>query len=309
MNVQNVATTCSGERRKYTEQETTGYVVSAAIGGRTILLTRQKGMEQMKCDSLGDRMKAYENVSRVYLPRRLPVIIRIDGRAFHTFTRGFQKPFDEVLMSAMQQTAKKLCEEVAGCKLAYVQSDEISLLVTNDDALETQPWFDNNLQKLVSLTASIATKSFAVCFSHAACAWYDKVSHSDSFDAEQWSTYSGKFMSATFDSRAFIIPPAEVCNYFIWRQQDAVRNSIQMVAQSMYSHNELQGKNSSDLQELIHAKGVNWNDYPVPCKRGACIVKREEEIDGVMRHKWVIDTEIPTFTKNRAYVESTFIHE
>jgi tRNA(His) 5'-end guanylyltransferase len=274
----------------------------------------------MKYDSLGDRMKGYENAYRLYLPRRMPVIIRVDGRAFHTFTRGFQRPFDEVLMSAMQLTAKKLCEEVSGCKLAYVQSDEISLLVTNDDTLETQPWFDNNLQKLTSISASIATLAFNHHFKNAKRNFDDtnmigecysenqemneKIDFADSLS---W-TYFKAFDLATFDARAFILPPEEVCNYFIWRQQDAVRNSIQMVAQSLYSHNELQGKNSSDLQELIHAKGVNWNDYPVPCKRGACIAKKEET-DGVVRHKWVIDDNIPTFTKNREYIESTFLHK
>ena len=271
----------------------------------------------MKYDSLGDRMKAYENVSRIYLPRRLPVIIRVDGRAFHTFTRGFQKPFDEVLMNAMQLTAKKLCEEVSGCKLAYVQSDEISLLVTNDDALETQPWFDNNLQKLVSLCASIATLEFNKVFSSCDWDWYTSLL--DRYIEEKDGKQSGSipddlvdiadhhqhaYDKATFDARAFILPKEEVCNYFIWRQQDAVRNSIQMVAQSMYSHNELQGKNSSDLQELIHAKGFNWNDYPIPCKRGTCVVRIPQLVDGIVRNKWTIDLDIPTFTKKRDYIEN-----
>jgi len=269
----------------------------------------------MKYDSLGDRMKGYENAYRLHLPRRLPVIIRIDGRAFHTFTRGFQRPFDEVLMSAMQLTAKKLCEEVSGCKLAYVQSDEISLLITNDDSLETQPWFDNNLQKLVSLCASIATLEFNKAFGNCDWEWYkrlldeccceekgSKVIPDHLCDIADRHQYAHD--KATFDARAFILPKEEICNYFIWRQQDAVRNSIQMVAQSMYSHKELQGKNSSDLQELIHAKGINWNDYPVPCKRGTCVVRREEDVDGITRHKWIIDTDIPTFTKKRDYVEN-----
>lgn len=274
----------------------------------------------MKYDSLGDRMKGYENAYRIYLPRRLPVIIRVDGRAFHTFTKGFQRPFDEVLMSAMQLTAKKLCQEVSGCKLAYVQSDEISLLVTNDDTLETQPWFDNNLQKLTSLCASIATLEFNKVFSSCDWGWYcnlldtyadedDKKNRIPDHLVDIADHHQNAYDKATFDARAFILPKEEVCNYFIWRQQDAVRNSIQMVAQSMYSHNELQGKNQSDLQELIHAKGVNWNDYSIPCKRGTCIVRREEEVDGIMRHKWVIDTEIPTFTKKRDYVENCLMRK
>ena len=271
----------------------------------------------MKYDSLGDRMKGYENAYRLYLPRRLPVIIRIDGRAFHTFTRGFKRPFDEVLQTAMQLTAKKLCEEVSGCKLAYVQSDEISMLVTNNDSIETQPWFDNNLQKLVSLSAAIATLEFNRVFDECVWTWYtkkldeavDESGNPVSMDeadkrAEEW--YTLKKNSATFDARAFVLPEDEVCNYFIWRQQDAVRNSIQMVAQSLYSHKELQNKNQSDLQELIHAKGINWNNYPVPCKRGACVVRMEQLIDGIVRNKWMIDLEIPTFTKNRAYIENTF---
>lgn len=273
----------------------------------------------MKYDSLGDRMKGYENSYRLYLPRRMPVIIRIDGRAFHTFTRGFQRPFDEVLMSAMQLTAKKLCEEVAGCKLAYVQSDEISLLVTNDDTLETQPWFDNNLQKLVSITASIATITFNKVFSECEWDWYKTLLDSYTDESEHVAipdnflnisdAHRHAYDKATFDSRAFIIPPAEVCNYFIWRQHDAVRNSIQMVAQSLYSHNELQEKNQSDLQEMMHSKGINWNDYSVPCKRGTCIVSRIVNENNIPRHRWEIDDNIPTFTKNRAYIEDMFVHE
>lgn len=263
--------------------------------------------------SLGDRMKCYENAFRYYLPKRMPIIIRIDGRAFHTFTRGFNRPFDEVLMSTMQQTAKTLCEQVAGCKMAYVQSDEISLLVTNDDTLETQPWFDNNLQKLVSLTASIATLSFNKIFCDCEWNWYKGLL--DQYDVEEkGSKVIPDYLidisdhhrhvqdTATFDSRVFILPKEEVCNYFIWRQQDAVRNSIQMVAHSLYSHNELHGKNTADMQELMHAKGVNWNNFPTPCKRGTCIVRTEEIIDDVVRHTWKIDFDIPTFHKNRDYI-------
>lgn len=274
----------------------------------------------MKNDSLGDRMKIYEDAYHIYLPKRLPVIIRVDGRAFHTFTRGFKRPFDEVLQSAMQHTAKALCEHVFGCKLAYVQSDEISLLVTNDDTIETQPWFDNNLQKLVSLTASIATLAFNKVFSECEWAWHKTLLDSNTDESGNLTQIPDNFLNisnahhhaynkATFDSRAFILPKDEVCNYFIWRQQDAVRNSIQMVAQFLYSHKELQGKSNSDLQEMIHAKGVNWNDYPVPCKRGSCVIRREEEVNGVLRHKWVIDTEVPTFTKKRDYVENYFTHQ
>ena len=237
-------------------------------------------------DSLGDRMKAYENVSRIYLPRRLPVIIRVDGRAFHTFTRGFQRPFDSVLAVSMWETAKALCKEISGAKLAYTQSDEISVLVTNNDTLTTEPWFANNLQKIVSLSASVATRAFDNAFQ------LKISSYDDSF--KQFSTYFRVLHTATFDARAFILPPEEVCNYFIWRQQDAVRNSIQMAAQSVYSHKELQHKNQSDLQDMLMEKGINWNDYEVWQKRGICVVKASE---------WTVDYDIPIFTQDRNYIE------
>lgn len=259
----------------------------------------------MKTDSLGDRMKAYEDAYRIYFPRRLPVIIRVDGRAFHTFTRGFEKPFDWVFMASMQETALNLCSSVAGCKLAYVQSDEISLLVTNDDTIETQPWFGNGLQKLTSITASIATLAFNRAFERISDAWcledflLTPEEHEEEMKYERKRrvlVYQNVTYSATFDSRAFVIPKDEVANYFIWRQQDAIRNSIQSSAQSLYSHKELQGKNSSQLQEMIAQKGVNWDSYSVDCQRGACVVPETSR-------GWRIDRDIPIFTQNREYIE------
>ena len=256
-------------------------------------------------DSLGDRMKGYENISRIYLPRRLPVIIRVDGRAFHTFTKGFQKPFDDVLSRAMRGAAIGLCKEISGAKLAFVQSDEISVLVTNDDSIETQPWFDNNLQKLVSLSASIATRCFDNAFQLAI------TEYNESFS--QHTTYFRASHTATFDARAFVLPPEEVVNYFIWRQQDATRNSIQMVAQSLYSHKALQNKNCNDLQEMIHEKGINWNDYPTPWKRGTCCIKTLKVVDigntPVVRSQWEFDTDIPVFTQDRDYIERWLRHD
>ena len=244
-------------------------------------------------DSLGDRMKLYENAYRVYLPRRLPVIIRVDGRAFHTFTKGFQRPFDDVLANSMHRTAMELCKEIGGAKLAYTQSDEISILVTNNDTIDTQPWFDNNLQKLVSLSASIATRAFDNAFQGAVS------QYNESFG--QFTTYFRALHKATFDARAFVLPPDEVCNYFIWRQQDAVRNSIQMAAQAVYSHKELQNKNQSDLQEMLFQKGINWNDYETWQRRGACVVKKLTRPTDV-HMTWCIDTEIPIFTQCRDYI-------
>ena len=279
-------------------------------------------------DSLGDRMKGYENAFRHYLPRRMPVIIRIDGKAFHTYTKGFHKPFDYILMKAMQETAYELCKKIEGVKLAYVQSDEISLLLTNDDTLETEPWFGNNLQKLCSIAASIATLafhkamqqciydftySFSIGTIEETYAFLEKeYSYSKEFmQSEEWGWYFHRIQTshcngAHFDARAFVLPKEEVTNYFIWRQQDATRNSIQMVAQSNFSHKELQGLNCNKLQDkLFTEKDINWNDFSVPEKRGTCIIKVPTFTNEAIlpKMKWAIDYNIPIFTEHREYVE------
>lgn len=280
-------------------------------------------------DSLGNRMKTYENVSRIYLPKRLPIIIRIDGRAFHTLTRGFARPFDQMLSASMEETAIALCNQIGGTKLAYAQSDEISLLLTNDDTIDTEPWFGNNLQKLVSISASIATLAFNSVFRREYDA-YSQAIQAEIFASDDLNkmphceeeikiidAYQKALMKAQFDARAFVVPPDEVTNYFIWRQQDATRNSIQMVAQSLYSHKELMHKNTDDLQEMIFQKGINWNDYPVHFKRGFCIVKKPVSVrtvidmkegteEDIIRNRWVSDLEIPLFTQDRNYIESRF---
>lgn len=281
-------------------------------------------------DALGNRMKAYEDVSRIYLPKRLPVIIRIDGRAFHTLTRGFDRPFDKILAASMEETAIALCNQIGGVKLAYAQSDEISLLLTNDDTIDTEPWFGNNLQKLVSISASIATLEFNRCFQQLYDAWANNLqamifASDGELDYSEEETklaqaYQKALMKAQFDARAFVIPPDEVTNYFIWRQQDATRNSVQMVAQSLYSHKELMRKNTDDLQEMIFQKGVNWNNYPTRCKRGFCIVKKPTPVrtvidmnkgieEQIVRNRWTADLEVPIFTQNRNYIEFRFRKE
>lgn len=274
-------------------------------------------------DSLGDRMKGYENISRIYLTRRTPIIIRIDGKAFHSFTRGFAKPFDDVLIKSMQNTAKYLCENIMGCKLAYTQSDEISLLLVDYEKFETQAWFDNNLQKMVSVAASMATMAFNKFFRNNIDEWgYDNLpdfedggtnQKVDPTLLKQCNTYFSRCDKAMFDARAFILPKEEVNNYFIFRQQDATRNSIQMVAQSNFSQKELQGKNCNVLQNMLHEqKGINWNDYPTVYKRGSCIIKvydviiQYDEVGNICgsteRTKWIVDKEIPIFTQDRNYI-------
>jgi tRNA(His) 5'-end guanylyltransferase len=183
----------------------------------------------------------------------------------------------------MDRTAVSLCKAIQGSNLGFVQSDEISILLTDFATIDTAAWYDNNLQKIVSVAASLATMAF------------NKAAAEVGFDN-----------TATFDARAFTIPDREeVLNYFIWRQQDAVRNSIQAVAQSLYSPKELHGKNSSDLQEMMFAKGVNWSEDFVPrCKRGSAIVKTyiPGGCEAGPRSIWIADPETPVFTKDRDYL-------
>jgi len=207
-------------------------------------------------DDLGDRMKRYEHVTRAYLPRRTYTIVRVDGRAFHTLTKGCERPYDENLADYMDLTAVALCKEMAGAQFAFVQSDEISVLLTDFASTHTEPWFGGNIQKICSISAAVATAAFNNY-------WWP---------AAPWQDFRG---TAYFDSRVFTIPdPTEVHNYFVWRQKDATRNSISMAAQSHFSHAELQGLSSDALQEKMWVeKDVNWNNYPVGFKRGRLIRK------------------------------------
>ena len=226
-----------------------------------------------KKDSIGDRMKEfYENRTRILLPRRTYTIIRVDGKAFHSYTRGLVRPFDEKLVNDMDETACYMCKNIQGAKFAFVQSDEISILLTDFEGLTTDAWFDGNIQKMASISASLATAKFN-------------------------ELRPNKI--ALFDSRVFTIPSdIEVENYFIWRQQDTTRNSISSVAQSMFSHRELENKNTGQMQEMCFQKGVNWNDFSAKLKRGRLIVKQNYEKDGATRSKWV-SVEPPIFTQER----------
>lgn len=214
--------------------------------------------------SLGTRMKEfYENRTKQFLTRRMPTIIRLDGKAFHTYTKGLDKPFDEGLIEDMQETTKYLCKNIQGCKLGYTQSDEITLVLTDYDNLSTDAWFDNSIQKMASISASLATAKFNQLRIKRA---YDK--SSDTITPYTESTI------ALFDSRVFQIPELEeVVNCLIWRQRDAEKNSTAMLAQSLYSHKELFKKNGSDMQEMCFQKGYNWNDLHFSKKRGSLIVK------------------------------------
>lgn len=269
-----------------------------------------------KNDNLGNRMKGYEDISRNYLTKRLPVIIRLDSKAFHTFTKGLKKPFDDILIETMQETAKYLCENIQGCKLAYTQSDEITLLLTDYDKIDTQGWFEYNIQKMCSISASMATLVFNVNFKNKVEKYIDSISCEELFNETTYITkLKEKFNKALFDSRVFTIPKEEVCNCFIWRQQDAIRNSIQMVGQANFSHKELQNKSCNNIQDILFTqKGIDWNNYDTYLKRGSCVLKCKYLVDGknntkVQRTKWVIDKDIPIFKKDRNYIDRFVFNE
>ncbi len=227
------------------------------------------------------RMKEnYESRNKYFLTRRTPVIIRIDGKAFHTYTKGLDKPFDTGLIEDMQQTGIYLCQNIQGAKCAYVQSDEISILLTDYNNINTNSWFDYNISKLCSISASLATAKFNQLRRNRQYSINRKWVHKEVDNAIAGTgTNNLEYKSTTnmilalFDSRCFNIPKEEVCNYFIARQRDAVKNSISMLAQSMYSHKELHKKNQSDMQEMIYQKGLNWNDLSFEKKRGSFVVK------------------------------------
>jgi len=233
--------------------------------------------------NLDDRMKLYERSVGTRVTPRTPAIIRIDGRAFHTFTRGMDKPFDLGLYMCMQQTAIALCHEIHTARIAYCQSDEISILLTDYNRFGTQQWFDGKVQKMASIASSIATAAFNPC-------------------------YQGSVMDhvgvAHFDARVFSLPKEEVCNYFVWRQQDAVRNSIQSLGQAHFSHKELQGKSCNEIQEMLFSeKGINWNDCNARQKRGTCVRRGEVVCHTYQGPGWVGDEETPTFTEDRDYID------
>lgn len=275
--------------------------------------------------SLAVRMKQYENLTRFDLDKNLPLIIRIDGNAFHTFTRGFRKPFDKLLKQAMEQTAAYLVERIPGAQMAYHQSDEISILVIPNKLSNNEytTWFGNNLNKIVSITASMATLKFNKVFNELVEAINEDFPVDLEIKQEELDIRAkyeeSRNNGALFDSRAFVIPKDEVNNYFIWRQQDAIKNSISMVAQSMFSHKSLQGLNGKQMIERMRVeKDIIYEEtYSVSERRGSVIHRLEpkefvKEIKGsngqvklikYTRAKWGTDLNIPVFREDREYIE------
>jgi tRNA(His) 5'-end guanylyltransferase len=236
--------------------------------------------------SLGDRMKGYENINRNHLISRMPVILRLDGKAFHTFTKGFDKPYDKIMAKSMESTMRYLCENIQGCVLGYTQSDEITLVLVDYQTFDTTSWFDNNIQKMVSVAASMATLEFNRVFG--------RLTNGFGGYVHEKAVNKG----ACFDCRAFNVPKEEVTNCVLWRERDAIRNSIQALGQAHFSHKELHGKSAEDIITMVKEKtGILWNNLPIEQQRGFCCIKDE---DG----HWVIDRSIPVFKgDDREYIE------
>ena len=221
---------------------------------------------------IGDRMKGYERSAEFILPRRIPVIIRVDGRAFHTITRRrFGRAWSQEFVEQMCEAAATAMADIQGCSFCYSQSDEISFLLTDYQTIRTSPWFGYDMRKMISISASIVASVFSRLY--------------------------GRLVS--FDSRCFSLPQDEVCNYYIWRQLDATRNAIQMAGREHFSHKQLHRKSCNEIQELLfQEKGINFNDYPVVRKRGFCVTGEGP------------DTKIPIFTKDREYINRhVFVRE
>lgn len=244
----------------------------------------------MNKDSLGDRIKSlYEDPYRITLPGRLPVILRIDGCHFSSVTRGCAKPFDLKLIHAMNETAKYICKNVHNAKIAYLQSDEISILLNYND-INTQSYFNNNLQKISSVVAGMASSYFTSISDKA----------------------FGNTKVVQFDCRTFVVPKEEVNNCFLWRQQDCQRNSVQMLARSIFSHKECDKKNTSQLKQMCLDKDANWDYLANSHKLGRCIIKnlslkevinrKTGEKTEALRSEWVVDDNIPSFSDDVEYL-------
>jgi tRNA(His) 5'-end guanylyltransferase len=243
-------------------------------------------------DSLGDRMKRYEHAQWHVLPDRLPVILRVDGRAFHTYTRGCDKPFDLDLIQAMNKVALRLCEEVGGAQLAYVQSDEVSVLVHGYKRHASQAWFRGEVQKIVSIAASVASATMTM-------------------------KMAARLGAAHFDARVFVLPEHDVCNYFVWRQKDWLRNSVQMLARAHFSQKECQEVHIPELCEMLRTTGHPWEALSNHLRLGRVATRVTEETQlhrnpsapKVVRSRWEIMEETPVFTERRDVVERLLVLE
>ena len=260
----------------------------------------------MRKDNLGFLMKSYESSFATRLLKKSPAIIRLDGKAFHTYTRNFERPFDDVFSRAMCNTMKSLCENIQSCVFAYTQSDEITLLLQDYKKENTAGWFDYKVQKMTSVSASMATYWFNKYFYESLCSESpDNPFH----EAHEQSYERGAF----FDSRAFNLPPSEVVNCFVWRQEDAMKNGVQSIARHFYTHKELQNVNTNDVISMLEKDNHKLDDYPMKYRRGIACYKTEINVysdyvhSNIARRVWYVDENIPVFSEEPEYIERHFI--
>lgn len=266
--------------------------------------------------SLNKRMKNYEQVTKQFLMCRNPVIIRLNCKTFRTYTRCFIKPYDSVLIKTMQDTMLELCQNIDGCVLGYTHTDEITLVLCDYKNNSTQAWYNNDVQKMCSITASMAAVAFNKNLRHEVV---NKISENAKLDSTEQYIYEKSYNKALFDSRVYSIPKEDVNNCLVWRQHYAIKNSIQMLAQTQYSTKELQGKNCVDMISMLkEEKAIDWDLLPLEIQRGSCCVRSEIAIknvnnekgvynandDGCHRNKWIIEREIPLFKQETKYVNS-----
>lgn len=223
-------------------------------------------------------MKEYEYITRTRLIPHMPTILRLDGKAFHTFTKGMVRPFDDDLHSSMcYAMGEAISNDIQNSVFAFTQSDEISILLKDFPNLNTEQWFGGIIQKICSISAASVSVYFNDYFRS-----LNDINQSKGL--------------ALFDCRVFQLPEEEVVNYFIWRQRDATKNSIQLLGHSKFSHVRLQHKSGNDIQEmLLTEKDINWNDLDIWKKRGSCSYR----IEG---GKMVIDNTPPIFSKDREFI-------
>lgn len=241
--------------------------------------------------NLEDRMKNYEQAARTVLPRRMPIIIRVDGKSFSKYTKRLPgKPFDRNFISVMEKVAIALCQEIQDAQLAYTQSDEVSVLLHNYKKFESDAWFGNQVQKMVSVAASIAGATFTA---NSWCMWRESGAGMPTVNDLE---------PAYFDARAFVLPEADVNNYFVWRQRDGIRNSIQMFASHHFSHGQLHKKSTSEMIEMCKSIGHDWHALPATHRQGRCVYKHLETVDGQTRSHFRVNADLPRFVDNPAFV-------
>lgn len=254
-------------------------------------------MGKYESDSLGNRMKEYEAVTTgLRLVPKETIIIRLDGKAFHTFTRGMDRPFDDILSSSMIEAMLNLCKEIPTCVFGYTQSDEITLVLKLPDRVKSQSYMNGKLHKQISLSASKLTNKFMEAYITEVESRYNY----GILKGEKLDIYKSKYFKAEFDSRVFNIPEWDAINNIIWRQQDATRNSIESLGQANFSHKQLYKKNCNDIMDmLVTQKGINWNNMPTKYKRGIACYREYTGLNN--RKTWIVDTEMPIITQNREW--------